>query len=81
MLAQFLTLFRKIRLMTRNYSSPVTKELATKFILDNVEYRKRCLYLQEIIAMGKDNNVWMMALLAFFDTPANKFSAKRLSLN
>ena len=63
------------------YSSQTTKELAVRFVLDNIDYRKRCLYLQEIISMGRENDVWRQALTAFFDTSPTKFSLKAFSKN
>lgn len=62
-------------------SSQTTKELAVRFVLENIDYRKRCLYLQEIISMGRENDVWRQALTAFLDTPPNKFSIKAFSKN
>jgi len=67
--------------MIRTYSSQTTKELAVRFVLENIDYRKRCLYLQEIISMGRENDVWRQALSAFLDTPPNKFSIKTFSKN
>ena len=67
--------------MIRTYSSQTTKELAVRFVLENIDYRKRCLYLQEIISMGKENDIWRQALTAFLDTPPNKFSNKAFSKN
>jgi hypothetical protein len=67
--------------MIRTYSSQTTKELAVRFVLENIDYRKRCLYLQEIISMGRENDVWRQALTAFLDTPPNKFSIKTFSKN
>jgi len=67
--------------MIRTYSSQTTKELAVRFVLENIDYRKRCLYLQEIIGMGRENDVWRQALIAFLDTPPNKFSIKAFSKN
>jgi len=67
--------------MIRTYSSQTTKELAVRFVLENIDYRKRCLYLQEIISMGRENDVWRQALSAFLDTPPNKFSIKAFSRN
>ena len=67
--------------MIRTYSSQTTKELAVRFVLENIDYRKRCLYLQEIISMGKENDIWRQALTAFLDTPPNKFSIKAFSKN
>jgi hypothetical protein len=62
-------------------SSQTTKELAVRFVLENIDYRKRCLYLQEIISMGRENDIWRQALTAFLDTPPNKFSIKAFSKN
>ena len=67
--------------MIRTYSSQTTKELAVRFVLENIDYRKRCLYLQEIISMGKENDIWRQALTAFLDTPPNKFAIKAFSKN
>ena len=67
--------------MIRTYSSQTTKELAVRFVLENIDYRKRCLYLEEIISMGKENDIWRQALTAFLDTPPNKFSIKAFSKN
>jgi len=63
------------------YSSQATKELTVQFVLENIDYRKRCLYLQEIISMGRENDVWRQALTAFFDTPLSKLSVKAFSKN
>ncbi len=63
------------------YYSDVAKRLALKYVLDNIEYKKKCLYLQEIIAMGKADTIWMKALTAFFDTPMNTSSFRLLSKN
>jgi hypothetical protein len=67
--------------MIRTNSSQTTKELAVRFVLENIDYRKRCLYLQEIISMGRENDIWRQALTAFLDTPPNKFSIKAFSKN
>lgn len=67
--------------MIRTYSSQTTKELAVRFVLENIDYRKRCLYLQEIISLGRENDIWRQALTAFLDTPPNKFSIKAFSKN
>lgn len=67
--------------MTRTYSSQTIKELVFRFILENIDYRKRCLYLQEIISLGKVDDVWRRALAVFFDTPATSFSFKAFSKN
>lgn len=67
--------------MTRTFSSQITKKLVIRFILENIDYRKRCLYLQEIIALGKADAVWLKALAAFFDTPVKDFPLKKFSKN
>ncbi|MEO6611474.1 MAG: hypothetical protein ABIT05_05055 [Chitinophagaceae bacterium] len=67
--------------MIRVYSSSVTKKLALRFILDNIDYRKKCQYLQEIIAMGRIDNQWRLALTTFFDTPMTGGSLKKFSRN
>ena len=71
----------KTNLMIQSNSSKATKKLALRFILENIDYRKRSLYLQEIISLGKINDVWRKALAAFFDTPFNSFSLKSFSKN
>ncbi|MGQ0740382.1 MAG: hypothetical protein ACT4OJ_15130 [Bacteroidota bacterium] len=51
------------------FSPDISKKLVLRFILINIEYKKRCLYLQEIIAMSKRDELWRRALTAFFDGP------------
>ena len=67
--------------MTRVYSSSVAKKLALRFILDNIDYRKKCQYLQEIIAMGKTDKQWTLALTTYFDTPMTDCSLRKFSRN
>ncbi len=67
--------------MTHMHSSKASKKLALRFILENIDYRKRSLYLQEIISLGKINDVWRRALSAFFDTPFHHSSMKSFSKN
>jgi hypothetical protein len=67
--------------MIRIYSSKATKKLALRFILENIDYRKKCLYLQEIVSLSRINDVWRQALAAFFDTPPSKLSLKVFSKN
>ncbi len=81
MLAQFFAYYIQINCMTSNYPANAAKKLALKFVLDNIEYKKKCLYLQEIIAMGKEDNLWMKALTTFFDTPFKTTSFRLLSKN
>ena len=67
--------------MTRIYTSQAAKKLALKYILENIDYRKRCLYLQEIISMGRENDLWRQALTAFFETPIENLSLSTFSKN
>ncbi|HEY6503831.1 MAG TPA: hypothetical protein VIZ28_07655 [Chitinophagaceae bacterium] len=67
--------------MIRTDAAETTKKLALNFILENIDHRKRCLYLQEIIALGKENDIWRKALVSFLDTPANISSFKSFSKN
>jgi hypothetical protein len=63
------------------YSPDVSKKLVLKFILNDIEYKKRCLYLQEIIAIGKKKEIWRRALAAFFDIPVSSKGAHGFSRN
>lgn len=67
--------------MIQQFAFSASKKLALKFILENIEYKKRCIYLQEIIAMGKENKLWVNALITFFDTPFNLNATRPLALN
>ena len=67
--------------MIRTISTNTTKKLVLKHILENIDYRKRCLYLQEIISLGKVDDVWRQALSVFFNTPLNKPVIKPCSKN
>jgi hypothetical protein len=71
----------KTILMISTYTSEVTKKLAFRFILENIDYRKKCLYVQEIISLGKENDAWRQALALFFDCTVNSFSLKAFSKN
>lgn len=62
-------------------SSEVTKKLLLGFIRENIDYRKRSSYLQEIISMSRKNDVWRRALLEFFDSPMYHSSHKAFSNN
>jgi hypothetical protein len=68
-------------LMTSIYSTDATKKLALRYLLENIDYRKRCLYLQEIISLGKTNDLWRQALVAFLSTPVDIFTLKGFSRN
>ena len=67
--------------MIRTNTSPAAKKLLLRFILENIDYRKRSLYLQEIISMSRVNDVWRKALASFFDTPPANVSLKIFSKN
>jgi hypothetical protein len=63
------------------YSCNVSKKLVLKFILEHIEYRKRCLYLQEIIAMGKRHEIWRRALASFFEERISRGGDQSFSSN
>jgi len=53
--------------MTGITSSKTAKLLALRFVLQNIDHKKRCAYLQEIISLGKKDDIWRQALTQFFD--------------
>ena len=67
--------------MISTFSSEVTRKLAFRFILDSIEYRKRCRGLQDIIFLSKMYEIWRQALITFLDTPVNSHSFKALNKN
>ncbi len=67
--------------MTVTFSTDATKKLLLNFIMENIDYRKRCIYLQEIIAMGRSNIIWHSALTIFFEEPMHIISTKSFSKN
>jgi hypothetical protein len=67
--------------MISTQSSEIAKKLALQFILENIDYRKRCLFLQEIISLSKVNDTWRQALSVFFDAPLSSLSLKTFSKN
>ncbi len=67
--------------MTVVISSRATKELVLRFILDSIEFRKRSLYLQEIIFLSRLNDTWRRVLLTFFDAPLETVPVKAFSTN
>lgn len=67
--------------MTGIQSNDERKKLALQFILQHADYRKRCKYLQEIIAMGRRDDLWRKALLAYLDTPVSSAAFRRPGKN
>jgi hypothetical protein len=68
--------------MTYPYTSKATKKLLLQLIFENADCRKRSLYLQEIISLGKASDIWRQALTTFLDTTLeNNFSLKAFSKN
>ena len=67
--------------MIRTNSTLEAKKLVLRFVIENIDYRKRSLYLQEIISMSRENDTWRKALTAFFDTPAANPTLKAFSKN
>jgi len=67
--------------MKSAFTSEVTKKLVFNLVLENIDYRQKCLYIQEIISLGKENDVWWRALYILFDMPENSFSLKTFCKN
>lgn len=67
--------------MINTCSNEATKKLVMRYILSDIDYQKRCLYLQEIIAMGRKDNLWVRALSVFFDSPMDHATVKVFSKN
>jgi hypothetical protein len=68
--------------MTCFSSSDTTKKLLLQFIEESADYSKRCSYLQKIIHLGKNDDVWRRALIAYLDTSLkDSSSAKTFSKN
>lgn len=80
-LAQFLNTGTKTNKMAPVYTSSVTKKLVLKYVMENIKHRKRSLYLQEIIAIGKTDKVWNNALLLFFEVPFTTREIPSISKN
>jgi hypothetical protein len=67
--------------MTNTNSSKAAKTLVLRFILESIDHRKRCLFLQEIISLSKVNDVWRQALNVYFENPLYSSSQKAFSKN
>lgn len=67
--------------MLRARSSSTSQKLVLRYVLDNLDFRKRSLYLQEIINMGKKEECWRRALIAYLDTPYRTISVPGYVLN
>lgn len=55
--------------MISKFSSNATRKLAFRYILESIDYRKKCMGLQDIISQSKMYEIWRQALINFFDTP------------
>ena len=67
--------------MTNIISSKTTKQLAFRFILQHIDYRKRCLFLQEIISLAKRDEISKHILTRFFDVPLKTIPLKEFNKN
>jgi len=63
------------------FTSSVTKKLVLQYAQQNIDFRKRSLYLQEVIAIGKSYKFWIDALVVFFETPITSNANKCFSKN
>ena len=61
-------------------STKASKKLAFRYVLENIEYRKRSLYLQEIISFSKINDAWRKLLSLYFAAPL-KINPLQISKN
>ena len=62
-------------------STYTSKKLLIRFILDSIDFRKRSVYLQEMIAWGKTDEGWKNILLSYFETASVRFSAVKFCPN
>ena len=54
--------------MTLFRSSEASRRLLVQFIRENIDYNRRCSYLQELSGWAKKDDIWRRALLAYLDT-------------
>ncbi|MCC7401730.1 MAG: hypothetical protein IT214_09615 [Chitinophagaceae bacterium] len=62
-------------------STEITKALVMRYLQHDADYKKRSLYLQEIISMGRKDQLWIRALAAYFDSPMDVPPIKSLCKN
>lgn len=67
--------------MIKTFSSEATRKLAFRLILDSIDYRKRCMGLQNFISLSKKYEIWRNALITFLETPLNSDSFKAFGKN
>ncbi|HUR66313.1 MAG TPA: hypothetical protein VMZ03_08160 [Chitinophagaceae bacterium] len=67
--------------MTLKYTSQASKELILQYVLENIEFRKKCRYLQEIITLSKDNEILSKMLTDFFEKKFKKNPLKAFCKN
>lgn len=53
--------------MTQPIYSTDTKKLLMQFMLEDIEYRKECQYMQELVALSKQHDNLQHTLVAFID--------------
>ena len=79
--AQFFPSYSQINCMIPTCSSVASKKLAFHYILQNIEHRKRSLYLQEIISLGKIDEVWIKTLHLFLNAPLKIIPLQKFNNN
>lgn len=67
--------------MTLKYTSRAAKELVLQFVLDSIDQKKKSVYLQEIISMGKRDQMWIQFLNAHFKKPLDNSFGWKFSMN
>jgi hypothetical protein len=78
--ASFFRTNRKTNSMKPACSTTASKKLALRYVLDNIEFRKRSLYLQEVISLSKINDAWRQLLSIYFAAPL-KINSRQISKN
>ena len=79
--AQFFPSYTQTNSMIPTCSSAASKKLVLRYILQNIEHRKRSLYLQEIISLGKIDAVWNKTLRLFLNAPLKIIPLQKFNNN
>jgi hypothetical protein len=68
--------------MTQPAYSPDTKKLLMQYLLEDIEYRKECRYMQELVHISKQDDTMQATLAIFIDDAAvHHFSLTGLTHN
>jgi hypothetical protein len=68
--------------MTTFKSSTESKKLMFQFLLQEIEYHKECQYMEELVAISKEDKTLQHTLVAFMDdSEIDHFSLKFFNAN